>query len=232
MNTGVVKLSFVNKVLKISVLGLVISTLAATSASAYVKIGGRFTQDPLNKFYYNGTGTAVKSTDEWGNGYYFSHWLEVGHAMNDWNNTQNTKVWFTSTSNRSDSILDIVDTSFPDLQLWGQTSMWNGNTQLSVAQTHSTYWYWALVELNSNVNANWMKNSVTEASSQAIAVGKIRHNAAHEIGHALGLDHLGAFPWNESNLMYPNPTPYYKNGIVGPTSDEVSGVQEIYGKRT
>ncbi len=208
--------------------GCLLAVIPST-ASAYELIGGRFTQDPLNVFYYNSAGTAVRTVES-GTTYYYSHWLEVGHAVQSWNNTQNTKIYFISTSDKSKSIMDIENTPFFNDELFGQTSMWNGNTQLTVEQTKSTWWYWAKIEMNSSPSCIWRSNWVTQTSSNQVAVGKLEHTAAHEIGHALGLNHLGEWGWNTEKLMYPNPYNYYKYGIKAPTSDEVEAVQKIYGK--
>jgi hypothetical protein len=180
----------------------------------------------MNVYYFNGAGTSVKTIHS-GYTYYYSHWLEVQHAVNDWNNTQYTKIWFVSTDDKSKSILDFMNTSFPDTQLMGQTTFWIGN---NMVDPKTTNWYWAKVEMNSNPYYNWRINTLTGQSSNEIAVGKIRHNAAHEMGHALGLDHVGQYFWNYDKLMYPNANSYYLNGIIGPTADEVSGVQDIYGR--
>lgn len=45
--------------------------------------------------------------------------------------------------------------------------------------------------------------------------------AAHEIGHALGLDHSNI----SGALMYP----YYSEAFVGPQADDIAGIQSIYG---
>lgn len=207
--------------------GIVVTSLP-TDAFAYSKIGGRFTQDPLNKYYYNGAGTAVHHRDANGD-YYLSHWSEVGNGITAWNNTQNTRVWFISTSDKSQSILDFEDSWLSTPDLLGVTSMWNGNTQLSVDQTQNGYWYWAKVEINYSPETKWRTNVETGViNSNTYGAAKLKHNASHETGHALGLDHVTA-AWNTDKLMYPSAKSFYSYGVVGPTTDEADGVRSIYG---
>ena len=47
---------------------------------------------------------------------------------------------------------------------------------------------------------------------------------AHEIGHAIGLNHTGV----PSSLM----NPFYTEAFAGPQADDIAGAQFIYGRRT
>ncbi|MBF0612951.1 MAG: matrixin family metalloprotease, partial [Magnetococcales bacterium] len=45
--------------------------------------------------------------------------------------------------------------------------------------------------------------------------------AAHEIGHALGLDHTAV----ANSLM----NPFYSEAFSGPQADDIQGIQALYG---
>lgn len=53
--------------------------------------------------------------------------------------------------------------------------------------------------------------------------------ATHEFGHALGLDHQSVTLCNNVPIMYPSTTRYTQCGIDTPQSDDINGINAIYG---
>lgn len=59
----------------------------------------------------------------------------------------------------------------------------------------------------------------------------LRQNAAHEMGHGLGLNHSSENP-SESDTTLNSAIMYYRgNGVRYPNSDDIAGIQFIYGVR-
>lgn len=177
-------------------------------ASAYVRTGGKYSQDIYGKKYFNGT-TTYSSQQQ------ISHWQSVNSAVSSWNDTENTRVWFQSASIRSESIMDFLSADLQESGTFAITFYYDGNTKVPI----DAIYYWAEITMNTGANLSGM-TLVQRAEL-------MRNTAAHEEGHALGLAHNF---WQNRVLMTSNPKTSYSFGIVGPTDDEVAGVQTIYGE--
>lgn len=99
----------------------------------------------------------------------------------DWNNSVAapevwTPIWFTQTTNRSSSIVDFMVNSNYTYEWLAQTTYFVGSTPI---YPQLQKWYWAKIEYN-------------VARMQFSTAFERQGTAAHEFGHALGL--------NEHNL--------------------------------
>ena len=125
------------------------------------------------------------------------------------------------TTNQSASILDFHSKDLGDINTLGRTTWWVGNTNVNPKTTN---WYWAKVEMNSHFPYSFISNPNGVCNGNIVFAAA----AAHEIGHALGLDH-NTMPWDKDTLMYYDFIFYTNYGIYYPTNDEIVGVRNIYG---
>ncbi|MBL0388251.1 matrixin family metalloprotease [Tumebacillus sp. ITR2] len=197
-----------------------LSVTYATEAHAYKLYGGKYTQSPYSQKYYNDATTYSTSS-------LMNHYLAFDSAVSSWSNTSHTYIWWVKTTTQSDSILDVTSLSDNDTTLFGRTEHYVGNTVIT--DVKNNYWYWA--RCWTNTNATW-DNSMATYKTKGLTLQEV---SAHEVGHALGLDHTGNSMFDYASyggtLMFYSPDPYWGHGIYGPTSDEVSGVQKMYGTR-
>lgn len=185
---------------------------AATSASAYSRIGGCLNYPPFYKYYWCLSDTYIPNVGQN---------AEVDLAMSRWNNTENTKVWMKKTSTKSSSILDFYFHPFADINVLGCTFFYRNYTMVEPSNNN---WSWCEIRLNSAFN--WSK--VLDPNGNPNPPKVFSATAAHEIGHAFGLEELIWF-WQDNALMYQNTAFFTNHGIYSPTSDEIAGVQAIYG---
>lgn len=189
-----------------------------TEAFAYNLIGGKLTQDPYNRYYWVGGVTTNLAG--------FNAQNNAKLAMGTWNATPNTKISMMQTPDQVASIMDFHSAFLADVNKLGWTNMYDGN---SVVQEPWNYnWTWAKMHINNNSNISWLSDPAT--GQNVDANGKQQHVLAHEAGHGFGLDHVGYYSWTANSLMLERPISYYNYGTKAPTTDEVEGVQAIYGK--
>jgi predicted Zn-dependent protease len=72
--------------------------------------------------------------------------------------------------------------------------------------------------ISAQVRANQYYLSGTEPQTRLKVVW------AHEIGHALGLNHVSSV----TRVMYTRASTAYSNGVTGLTSDEIAGINALY----
>jgi predicted Zn-dependent protease len=207
------------KKIMIGILSLILTFTISSNAFAYqlYPYGGSYSTPPLNKYYWNGVGSV--------NGVSASNvQIEVDFAVQRWSNTDNTKVWFIKTASQSQSILDYHTFYSPDSNLAGRASMYVGTTRI-YPRDQAGDWYWAKVEINTNVDWHNPSNPYKNPDGSPNANYFISFVAAHEAGHALGLNHVD----NPSELMHIDASSFFYNGINSPTAADANGVRAIYG---
>jgi len=205
----------------IFLLTLILTLSISSNAFAYklYPYGKSYSTAPLNKYYWTGgvtSGLGDVSTSITVN--------EIDLAVSRWSNTQNTKVWFMKTSSQSQSILDYHNFSSLDTGLLGQATRYVNNTIIS-PWVNNGDWYWAKVEMNKNFNWNDPDNPFKKSDGSPNPKYLITATAAHEAGHALGLDHVS----NLVELMGGDAGFFYENRIYSPTPADANGVRAIYG---
>ena len=124
------------KKLTIFTMFTIFSATYLTNASAYELYGGRYTQDIYSQKYFNNATTYSSIS-------LMNHRLPFESAISDWNKTQNTRVYWVTTTTQSESILDLTTQSNNDTTLFGYTELYSGNTRIYDAKNN--YWYWARV---------------------------------------------------------------------------------------
>jgi predicted Zn-dependent protease len=182
-----------------------------SNANAYTRIGAKYTNVPYKMDYFN---DCISYTY---NNTLVSFYDAVQNAVLSWNGTSNTKVLMYQTTTQSQSVMDFHNYDLGDSSLLGKTSFYVNSAAIDPTKTN---WYWTKTNINSA--GDWATFpsgcAYTNINSEA------KNVAAHEEGHALGLGHSSSYV-----LMYSTVASYDYYGITGPTSDEISGVQAIYG---
>lgn len=196
--------------LLVFVISLCLST--TTSAFAFSVIGGHLNYPPYYKNYWCSADVYVPGV---------SPNADVDQAMTRWNNTENTKVWMFKTSNRPSSIIDFIFHPFYDNNIMGVTHFYRYSTPVNPTNNN-----WAWCEIRLNTGFDWKK--VTDPNGNRYPHMVFSATAAHEIGHAFGLEDL-FWTWEGKSLMYQNIAFYQQYGVYGPTYDETKGVRSIYG---
>lgn len=193
---------------------MVILTFSVTfsfipSVFAYETFIGHRVSAPYNKYYWESPEGNISG---------FSVRAETDAAMNRWNNTENTKVWMYKTSNQAASVIDFWYHQTYDPYLAGQTVCYYYDTY--VPNPDESDWTWNQVHLSTSINYN-----IPDPNGQIYVNRQFTTIAAHEVGHAFGLAHVG----DTTTLMFPDLTNYRYWGLCGPTADEIEGVRAIYG---
>ncbi|MGZ4111170.1 MAG: matrixin family metalloprotease [Tumebacillaceae bacterium] len=191
----------------------VMSAISFTSnANAYVTLGAKYVNPPLNMSYFNDCITYTYGTTQ------VSFYTAVQSAVSAWNATSNTKVEMVQTTKQSDSVMDFHNYDLGDKNILGQTSFYVNSTKVNPTTTN---WYWTNTYINST--GDWANLPLGALYTNLNSLAK--NVASHEEGHALGLDHST----NMAVLMYPNDSSYLYYGVTAPGTDEVAGVKAIYG---
>lgn len=188
------------KVLSLLILVGIISIIFSTQASAYNRIGGRFTRGVGNTCYYvdssvSGYTARINAAA--------NNWVHTGHGANP--------IYMTAVSSSHGTHIDFYGktNSFwgGDSNVRGETKMFNSAAQDMTSQARTTNWVYTEIYVNKSV-------VVTDAI-------ETQGTLAHEMGHAFGLDHTS----DSNTLMYS-----YSNGrnthVV--TADENNGINAIY----
>lgn len=122
-----------------------------------------------NKYYYISTNNLYSNITIQG----VYDWNNSVAAPNIW-----TPIWFTKTTLRSKSVVDIfVNSNFSNDWL-AQTTYYVNSTNIN---PHFQKWYWAKIEYNT-------------ARMQFCTAFERQGTAAHEFGHAIGLDEHNSNP--------------------------------------
>lgn len=100
----------------------------------------------------------------------------INNAMNDWKNTTSfwgitTPIWYTVTTTKSSSRMDIYQDGSGQTVWWGRTRQYNGTT---VIDPDVTNWVWGRIDVSSDYS-NYP--------------GLRKQTIAHEMGHVMGLAH-------------------------------------------
>ncbi|PWK06243.1 matrixin family metalloprotease [Tumebacillus permanentifrigoris] len=203
-----------NKASKLFVFSLLgsIGLTITSQASAYVTFGYKYTNTPFQMSYFNDCSTYVY------NGTSINFYSAVQSGVSSWNNTSNTKVLMNQTTTQAQSVMDFHNQDVGDPSVLGQTSFWNNATKVDPTTTN---WYWTRVLMNQNADWAYFAQAALYKDMNA----KARYTAAHEEGHALGLNHAPS----STALMYGTSAPYVYYNITTPQTDDVAGVQGIYG---
>jgi hypothetical protein len=191
---------------------LCLCLITTTSAFAFTPLGGCLNYPPYYKYYWSISHESIPGVNPI---------AEVDEAMKRWNNTENTKVWMFKTSNRPSSIIDFIIHPFYDGNIMGVTHFYRNSTLVNPTNSN---WSWCEIRINSSFD--WKK--VKDPNGKIYPHMVFSATAAHEIGHAFGLEDL-YWPWEGNRLMYHSISFYQNYGVYGPTTDEVKGVRSIYG---
>ncbi|WP_433772615.1 matrixin family metalloprotease [Bacillus wiedmannii] len=138
---------------------------AADAYNSYRMIGG-----VGNKLYYIGNANTYQRNSS-------------VNAMTKWNNSNGgltwTPIWFSQTTNRPDSDIDIMFSNFGNTGWYGSTEWYRSSTKLnSWSGTPTGNWSWSKINMNDYYYADMQKY---DTNTERVV--------SHEIGHAMGLAH-------------------------------------------
>jgi len=189
----------------------IITPANAYSISGYVLNGGVGNYGYSNRYYYVDSSCSNLS--------YLT--TDIASAWSDWIYTTSslgitTPISVINTGTKSNSVFDFYyQAKYPSSDgVYGVTLFWTG-TSLAAPEGYmpSNNWGWAQIILN-NPNFSYLSRNIS-------SLNKRKGVVAHEIGHAMGLQHVSY----SYRLMYP-----YGDTVTvdACTSDELNGINALY----
>ncbi|MFG2407112.1 matrixin family metalloprotease [Streptomyces brevispora] len=175
--------------------GLVMT--AGAPAQAYNTFNGHRLKYGINGEYYWLDSTAKNSHPE-----------AIPNGVGHWNNTTDTKVWYVSTLDKSQSRMDFYRRSTSSNSYCAITAMY---VDTSTVDPSSTGWVWGKV-------------TIDPALANAALCGPDSHRdgiIAHEQGHVMGLAHNS----NSSSLMN---SAISSTSVDAPIGDDRNGINYLY----
>ncbi|MFE2291453.1 matrixin family metalloprotease [Streptomyces sp. NPDC059452] len=166
-------------------------------AGAYNTYNGHRLKYGINGEYYWLDSTAQNS-----------HPNAIPAGVGHWNNTTDTKVWYVKTLAKEKSRLDFYRRSSSSGVYCAATSMY---VNTSAVNAYQKDWVWAKVTIDP------LLANASQCGPETHRDGII----AHEVGHAMGLDHNS----NKSSLMYTNIS---GTRVDAPIKDDRNGINHLY----
>ena len=194
------------------ILAVVLISVCAVSANAYVIIGKRLV---------GGVGNSGNNTRY----YWLSNGAQnytstINAAMYSWNHTASTpgvttKIWFQPVASKTNSVMDIYIYNNTEGAL-GETFFY-GTAHDNTSKINPIYvnWTWRKIYLYTN---NFSATTLRSSSGHTL-----ESTTAHEMGHVFGLNENNSKP---STIMAQATT--RKTSVQGPAKDDCNGINAMY----